>query len=263
MNLHIPSTDRINILGVRIALTVFFVMYPVGMVFMITDSLPNSYLWTVSVFLAAQFAVTFLYLLALTKWSRAVLVTTMIMVVSIIVEFLGVTTGFPFGPYYYSYFLSPFVVGNVPLAISFAWYALVVNTFLVLRYLSAVPQRPAVLIGNTALAVVSIDIMLEPFASYVNGYWKWTDGSVPVQNYAAWFGLALLFAIILTFLLRWKDETSRNPKLAVVPSVVLSLNLLQFSVLNLMNGYWIETILGGVLLGGLVMQITKRPAYAV
>ena len=39
------------------------------------------------------------------------------------------------------------------------------------------------------------DIFMEPAAMKL-GYWNWTSGSVPVQNYVAWFVIGFFFAYI-------------------------------------------------------------------
>ncbi len=254
--LFIPSSPRALSLLTKIFVTVLLVMYPVGIVLMLGGFLTPRLLWTTSVYLGVQFLVTLLHLLMLTEKRRTVVIAGIILAVSIAVEFVGASTGIPFGSYYYSYFLKPFVAGNVPLAISFAWFALVVNSFLVVKSLGAASLAPRRLILLSAVLIVGLDVLLEPFAAFVNGYWRWVDGSVPLQNYAGWLALGLLFSWMLSAFLRWR-ETPLAPQSARLPMLVLGLNAAHFTLINLLHGYWTFTLAGWGMVA-VVLLLVKR-----
>ena len=42
------------------------------------------------------------------------------------------------------------------------------------------------------LICTAYDFILEPFATTTKHYWVWTEGTVPVLNYVAWFVLSAL-----------------------------------------------------------------------
>jgi hypothetical protein len=69
---------------------------------------------------------------------------------------------------------------------------------------------------------VIYDFILEPFATTVKGYWQWSEGSIPLLNYIAWFVLSALlvrlFAPTLSSRVRW------DPR----PALVLACTLLIF-----------------------------------
>ncbi|MEX0602326.1 MAG: carotenoid biosynthesis protein, partial [Bacteroidota bacterium] len=144
---------------------VFILMVPVAAWLTLTGTLTIDLYWTVSAFFGVQVLATLLYSLAIARPGGVLAATAILLVLSTGIEFVGVTTGFPFGSYYYSYFLDPFVAGNVPLAIPLLWFVLVVNAF----FLSTVgvkdgagPFRSLLLAG---VMVVGMGILLEPFAA--------------------------------------------------------------------------------------------------
>jgi uncharacterized membrane protein len=101
------------------------------------------------------------------------------------VETLGALTGFPFGAYHYTNRFGP-LLGVVPLTIPLAWHVVVTNAlFLVRRIAPHLPRAGEAVLA--ALVCTLYDFILEPFATTVKGYWVWTGGTIPLQNYAAWF----------------------------------------------------------------------------
>jgi bisanhydrobacterioruberin hydratase len=234
---------------------VLAVMFPVGTVGMALHLLPRHYQWTTSVYLGVQAALTFLVLWASTTPMRALAITIGIALGATTIEFIGLATGVPFGTYYYSYRLEPFVVSNVPLAIVFAWYILVVNC-VVLSRTSAVrrhksPTGMAMQIAAGGIFILGIDIMLEPFASFINRYWTWSDAAVPLQNYAAWWAVGTIFIAFTHWMITAGTVGDRDPSANIgaahvswLPELILGLTILQCSVINVLNGYWIETLTG-------------------
>jgi len=238
--LVLPTMPRVLALALKGSLAVLLVMFPVGMVLMLSGLLSNDTLWTTTVFLGVQFLVTLTYYVSVARSGPALAATVLLMALAIGIEFVGVTTGYPFGQYYYSYFLEPFVIGNVPLAISFAWFALVVNSFLASLFLSGSPEKSLRNVAVAALLVLGIDMALEPFAALVNRYWTWMDGPIPLTNFVAWAALALAFAFVLSRFTVLKVAV-RSRRFAGIPLLVLGLNIVQFTVVNLVHGHWLLT----------------------
>ena len=106
---------------------------------------------------------------------------------------LGVKTGKIFGVYYYGDSLGP-KLWEVPLTIGFNW--------LILTYTTAslsdkfkIPLSFKILLG--ALMMLALDLILELAAASMD-MWYWPNNEVvPLSNYLVWFGLAVLFHIIL------------------------------------------------------------------
>lgn len=106
--------------------------------------------------------------------------------VTFALESLGVATGAVFGSYVYGPVLGTHFFG-VPPVIGFNW-VLVILAFIDL----AVRLPRGRIIGPViaACAATGFDWIMEPAAIGLN-YWTWAQGDIPLQNYLAWFLIAL------------------------------------------------------------------------
>ena len=112
--------------------------------------------------------------------------------VSYAIEFVGVSTGYPFGHYAYTSAMGPFI-GPVPVFIPFSWCAL---GYFSLRATGVSILAPA---GIMAL----LDLSFDPIFSRTLWHWRGTIGplyfGVPVLNFIGWFVTALIiFAVFWT-----------------------------------------------------------------
>ena len=112
-----------------------------------------------------------------------------------LVEAVGVATGAIFGDYVYGPTLG-WKCAGVPLLIAFNW-VMVVNGAVCLAG-RIVPPRAGV--GRkvavpllAGLIAAAFDGVMEPVAIRLD-YWTWAGGTIPFQNYAAWFVLAAALA---------------------------------------------------------------------
>lgn len=128
---------------------------------------------------------------------RLVAVTT---VGGLLVELLGVHTGFPFGRYHYSGALGMRLSG-VPLVIALAWTWLAWPAWLAAGVLA---ERTAARIVLAGLGLAAWDLFLDP-QMVAAGYWRWDHPqpalpgvpAVPVTNYLGWLGVATAMAAAL------------------------------------------------------------------
>ncbi len=118
----------------------------------------------------------------------------------LLVEAVGVASGFPFGAYSYGDSLGPHVLG-VPVVIPFAWTMMAWPAWLVAGRLTG--RRPLrVLVAGWALA--SWDSFLDP-QMVAAGHWTWSDPvpalpgvpGVPLTNYAGWVVVAVLMMAVM------------------------------------------------------------------
>ena len=113
-----------------------------------------------------------------------------------LIELLGSTTGIPFGDYMYSAILQPQFL-NVPISVAFSWplicYASLFLARSILDLLNLKESRWYVylLIGISLIWILLFDITMEPSAVILH-YWTWKTDSIPIQNYLAWTGFALI-----------------------------------------------------------------------
>lgn len=174
------------------------VLFPFSLLFIVGGVLPARYQWTASVIIILNAALTFLSELRTAPLPVTLKRAVAILLVLYGVEFIGVNTGYPFGSYVYTDVLGLSLAG-IPLAISFAWYATVMNTWRISEgLLNRAGHAGAVLIAlGAGILTLGLDITLEPMASMVYSYWQWNGNTVPLQNYVSWFSLTVIAVYLL------------------------------------------------------------------
>lgn len=213
------------------------------------------------------------------RW-RALLAGLCVILLSYVVEMLGVTTGFPFGSYHYTGILFPSLPGGVPLAVMFAWILVVFGSY------GAVIERKKATnliarLGHVLLAAALatlLDLAIEPVAAYVERYWQWLRAGsfsyygVPLANFVSWF----IVAFALLSLVRWLFSASYTPKgllrdeierkymqkrrsiwrlASLTPCILFSCSLFMFGLVDLTHGYYWATLLA--LLAGAVIYLRR------
>ncbi|MEO8513827.1 MAG: carotenoid biosynthesis protein [Ignavibacteria bacterium] len=245
MQTELPEINPPAGKALKILTGILIVMFPVGFIIMFTP-FGAEYLWTTTIFLGLQAIITFLILSKLADLLSVVITTAVIFMASWFIEYWGVTTGFPFGIYSYSHTLAP-LIGGVPLAIMFAWFTVTANSLLAARFfLKGYSEVSAILIAS--IFVLATDILLEPFASFINSFWIWETAFIPIQNFISWFLIGLIFVITLSQLVKWHNVEINNSQLFKIPLLITAINIINFSVINIANGYYFLTITGMVIL---------------
>lgn len=125
------------------------------------------------------------------------------------IETLGVTTGFPYGPFFYGDSLGPKLAGLVPYLLPLSWAPLVLGA------VAATAPRggggPALHVVLAAVLLTLVDGVLDPGAAAL-GFWVWPEGGVyygvPLSNYFGWLLSSSLAAALLLALGRgrWGRE---------------------------------------------------------
>jgi putative membrane protein len=139
-----------------------------------------------------------------------------------------------------------------------------------LALLSILGRALVVILGTASFALL-LDLMIEPLAVHINGYWVWNNtGSgyygVPGSNFVAWWVTsALLAAIMLAF--TWgSDDPDRHiahigpqgaPVYGWLPSTLYLLNLMMFVLIYMAHGKLLAVAIGCVLLVYLVLVLAE------
>lgn len=116
-------------------------------------------------------------------------------VITVFLEVVGAETGLVFGEYQYgdTMWLQLF---NVPLVIGLNWVVLLVASYNVslkiAEYLKVKSSVFSILITSVFLTL--LDYFIEPVAIELD-YWHWQNIDIPLQNYLAWFLIALILTI--------------------------------------------------------------------
>jgi len=150
-----------------------------------------------------------------------VVLFSVIAVTGFLVEVAGVYTGLVFGDYQYYHTLG-IRLFDTPLIIGINWLMLIYFVYH-LTGLTRMKRTLKVIAGS--LLMVAYDLLLEPVAIRMN-MWDWSGGSIPVQNYVAWFVISIVFLSLL-HLFKIRFENKISPGLfAVQAGFILSLNII-------------------------------------
>lgn len=164
------------------------------------------------------------------------------------VEHVGATYDVPFGSYDYTAVLGPMIFATVPVVIVFAWLMVIAGAWQSVITLTPQASWWMRCVG-TGLVVMLFDILIEPVATHINGYWIWYDTGpyygVPTVNFAGWwlvgFGLACATDRWLRHI---PAQASRLPIVAMLTSSLL------FAVMTFKDGYYLATALSVATLVG-------------
>jgi putative membrane protein len=235
---------------------VYCFVFPWAMLLLSFDWMPFGMEWMSSLLLA-------MLGLATTGWlwvnyeRTGLLASASIFVFGVAFEYLGVTTGFPFGTYRYTGLLLPQLPGGVPLAIGFAWLAVVTGSMITARWLlgSAADKRTAMLVSTVGAALaVGLDLLLEPVAYHVKSYWVWlaSDGyfGIPWSNFITWLVAAFALNLGLAALL----DLRRSLRWAWLLVALYGMNVALFGVVNVAHGYWLPGALAVLISGAIGMR---------
>jgi putative membrane protein len=121
---------------------------------------------------------------------------------SMVAEWIGTSTGYLFGEYYYGKNLGATVVG-VPWVIGINWWILLLGASSITTYLK-MPAHLAIPTG--AMLMTALDILMEPIA-IESDFWHWKHNQIPFYNYVCWFILSLILLTIQQLLN--KPETNK------------------------------------------------------
>jgi putative membrane protein len=110
----------------------------------------------------------------------------------LLVESVGTATGYPFGSYTYGDSLGATVLG-VPAVIPLAWTMMAWPAWLVATRLV---RHTLARVAVAGWALASWDVFLDP-QMVAAGHWSWAGGDIPLTNYAAWLGVAVLMMSLL------------------------------------------------------------------
>jgi lycopene beta-cyclase len=130
-------------------------------------------------------------------WRRLIATLVSVAVLGWLVEYIGSTSGIPFGAYAYTELLQPHLLG-VPLLIPVAWFMLLPCAWTIAGYLAG--GRLWMFVLLSVLAFVAWDLFLDP-QMVIWDLWRWTQPGgyfgIPWSNYAGWALAALVMTLIV------------------------------------------------------------------
>ncbi len=241
----------------KISLLVFAIWFLVGLV-VVGFGLNNPFgPWADLAFIGFASIVLFLHSAAFLKWSGLIAVFLAYAIISGAAEAYGAATGKLFGTYTYSGNFGPLLFGLLPVAIPLAWWVVVWPLHCLVQSAVRGRWRYVLVPPVTAALAVWADLVIEPAATLVRGYWTWEEGGfyygVPWTNFLGWFSIAFVLSLLSQPFLKF-FSTGRVS--LAVPTAVLSATLFTFLLLSLVHGKWlaVAVALGFFAVVGLLLR---------
>ena len=266
--------QHIRVWGQRIFLAlfaIFCVAYPIAVTGVAFDVHPPfSLAWAGSVLLFLEGVLLIVAATLCYGWQRGVYAGVLVITLSYIVEAVGVGTGFPFGLYRYTDVLLPKLPGGVPMAVMFAWVLIVFGAYGWVHFEKRRIGVSGALLGATLATL--LDLEIEPVAAHLEHYWEWLAPgainyyAVPLVNFAAWFGVAFVFLLLVDrVLFRVYIPSLSPPKLVILaPRILLGTSLFMFGLVDITHGYYGAALLGvlAVLIICILSFMQRKKIYA-
>jgi putative membrane protein len=165
-------------------------------------------------------------------------------------EYVGVTTGLPFGAYTYTPQLQP-QVGSIPVLVALAYVPILIPAWGTADLLVGGSRGPEFVFAG-AIAATAWDLLLDP--QLVRwGVWRWQSRGgyfgIPWRNYLGWLAVTGAMTSALP-----PDRLNPQP-LAVLYSAACVLEVIALSVLWPCRG---PAIVGGVVMGAVAILAWLR-----
>ena len=131
-------------------------------------------------------------------------VVVVLSILACLIEYVGLTTGFPYGDFYYSKLAGPKLVDTLPISVAFAWPPLVIGSYFLFHKEERLLQdiRPV-------LFLVAMDMVIDPAAVEL-GLWGWLEGglyyNVPLINYFGWLVSSIMGIWVIDKLVKQKPN---------------------------------------------------------
>lgn len=121
---------------------------------------------------------------------RAAFGVALVTAYAYVIEYVGVTTGWPYGNFEYAIELGPMLFGTVPLGLPVFFLPLVLNSYLLVNLVLGERARSWPLrVGATLATVLAVDLVLDPGAVAIR-FWEYAPPGpyygVPASNYVGW-----------------------------------------------------------------------------
>jgi len=174
------------------------------------------------------------------------------------IEYVGATTGVPYGEFSYGVPLGPMLLGTIPLGLPVFFIPLVLNSYLLsVLLLGSRARRRLVRLPFVAATVVAIDLVLDP-AAVALGFWTFAEGGfygVPASNYAGWVLSAVVATVLIDLAFDRDPLRQRLERCAYMLDDMVSFVLL-WGVVNAFYGAWIPVAIA-LLFGAWLVHVDR------
>ena len=153
---------------------------------------------------------------------RTILIFIVIcVVVGNIFENVGVRTGFPYGPYYFTSLMGPKIL-EVPVFLGLAYVGMAYISWTLARLILGVAQRPlagaqvTIVPLTAAIIMVAWDVCMDPIWSTILHAWIWLRGGsyfgVPLSNFLGWYlAVYIIYQLFALYVSTHPDTSNALP----------------------------------------------------
>jgi putative membrane protein len=170
------------------------------------------------------------------------------------IEWVGATTGFPYGEFHYDVPLGPMVLDTIPLGLPVFFLPLVLNSYLLCLLLLGDRARTAfVRLPVVIAAVLAVDLVLDP-AAVALGFWTYGGGvyyGVPLSNYAGWVVSATVATVLVDAAFEYETLLARVRSCPFMLDDLVSFVVL-WGVVNAFYGAWLPVAVAATFAIGLL-----------
>ncbi|ERG89752.1 MAG: carotene biosynthesis associated membrane protein [halophilic archaeon J07HX5] len=157
------------------------------------------------------------------------------------IEYVGASTGWPYGEFSYEVALGPMLAGVIPVALPVFFLPLVLNSYLLsVLLLGERTKSVAVRLPVVAVVVVTVDLVLDP-AAVALGFWEFGVTEfygVPYANYAGWVLSAAVATVLIDVAFSRTALLDRLKRCSYMLDDMVSFVLL-WGTINAFYGQWI------------------------
>jgi putative membrane protein len=173
----------------NILIGILLLFYAVGSVGLVLPGYRTIFLGLSSYNLLLTFVIA---ALSFDRWNGTkILFLVLCYLIGMLAEWIGTSTGYLFGSYYYGKNLGIDFAG-VPLVIGINWWILIVSSASLARAILTSTMAKA-LLGATFMTL--LDVLMEPVA-IKSDFWHWHAETIPIYNYVCWFFLSFLLHLL-------------------------------------------------------------------
>ncbi len=170
------------------------------------------------------------------------------------IEYVGATTGWPYGDFAYDVPLGPMLFDTIPVGLPVFFLPLVLNSYLLCLLLLGERARTALVrLPVIIAAVIAVDLVLDP-AAVALGFWSYTGGvyyGVPLSNYVGWILSATVATALVDGAFSGSDLVGRVQSCPFMLDDLVSFVLL-WGAVNAFYGAWMPVAVALVFAAGLV-----------
>lgn len=222
----------------------FLVWYAIGIILLSFDLLPSWLEWANAFFLILAGTLGFLYFVRRFGKTVGSILGIVIFLFTFIVEGAGAGADFLFGSYDYTERFAPNLFG-VPIAIGFAWLMVMATSHVLARWI--IPSGGLAYAFLGAVGAVIMDLIIDPVAYQLKGYWIWEDTGwyydIPWTNFFGWFVVSFVLHLLIDWLMKRQSLFISSGLAEKRMALLYIMMIAMFVLLAALGGLWLAVFL--------------------